>query len=514
MKRILYPFLAALVSAIPAIMASVVLWHFNQATVFDTLPVQSDEMMYWHQAGTFAEAGFNGGYYTAGELLPRVGRFYSWGAAAPIFYGTFAAVLGWPLWAMTALNLALLTLAIAAFIWLARLSIAGLLWLGAILALYHPFLIYSPTQYIEVLNLALAVLLAGLFARLIRLYREGIPAPRRLMLLTGGLIFFAALVRFPWTMLYLPLLLLARRPVTLRGWIATISASVPLMIAPVLLYTLTSAPYPETIISRILNNPAPKRAWRILSANFHRNAGLFTDGDHLEVQIRVGAALAAGALTVAAAVYLIWRARGKTLSLRLRPLMTEAGLMWYMLAGLLAFIVVIYDIHGLRGYRMLSGVILFAVAIAIAFGRRWILVPLVVYLIAAFPHALTFYDNFTNFQTSPDKHARYREYQPQLAGVLVYDPDAGPWCNTVLFDLFYLLGETSVMVAVPHGFGLSITEAVPDGRMPRTPQSAFIALRDGNYAAYRDGLNLEPMLSLPEGMLYRNLDTDCRDAGQ
>lgn len=513
MKRALYLLIAAVVVAVPALMASALLWHFDRATVFATLPVQSDEMMYWHQAGTFAEAGFNGGYYTAGELLPRIGRFYSWGAAAPIFYGTFASVFSWPLWAMTAINLALLMMATAAFIWLARLSLEGLLWLGTILATFHPFLIYSPTQYIEVLNLALALLLAGLFARLIRQYREGVPASRRLTLITAALIFFAAMIRFPWTMLYLPLLLLVRRPTTLRGWMANIMLSIPLMIAPVLLYTVTSAPYPETIISRILSNPTPQRAWRILSGNFNRNVRLFTDGDPLEIQIRVGAAMAAGVLTLVVVAYLLWRARGKQLSLRLKPAMTEAGLAWYVMAGLVLFIVVIYDIHGLRGYRMLSGTILFAATIAIAFRRRWMLVPLLVYLIAAFPHALTFYDNFTNFQTSPEKHARYNEYLPQLAEALVYDPDAGPWCNTVLFDLFYLLGETSVMVAVPHGFGLSITEAVPEGRMPAEPQSAYIALRDGNYESYRGALNLEPLLRLPEGMLYRNLDAAC-PAGQ
>lgn len=514
MRRALYPVLAAAAVIVPALMASALLWHFDRATVFDTLPVQSDEMMYWHQAGTFAEAGFNGGYYTAGELLPRIGRFYSWGAAAPVFYGTFAAVAGWPLWAMTALNLALLMAAIAAFIQLARPSLEGLVWLGALLATFHPFLIYSPTQYIEVLNLALALLLAGLFTRLIRQYRSETPASRRLTLVTGGVIFFAALIRFPWTMLYLPLLLLARRPVTVRGWLANMAASIPLMLVPVILYTLTSAPYPETIISRILNNPAPQRAWRILSSNINRNVRLFTDGDHLEIQIRVGAALAAAALTLAVAAYLVWRMRGKPLPARLSHAMTEAGLAWYLLAGLLAFIVVIYDIHGLRGYRMLSGAILFAVALAVAFGRRWLLVPLLIYQLAAFPHALTFYDNFTNFQTSVEKHARYDEYQPQLADVLVYDPNAAPWCNTVLFDLFYLLGETSVMVAVPHGFGLSITEAVPEGRMPSAPQSAYIALRDGNYESYRDGLNLAPVLALPDGMLYRNLDADCDNTGQ
>jgi hypothetical protein len=56
---------------------------------------------------------------------------------------------------------------------------------------------------------------------------------------------------------------------------------------------------------------------------------------------------------------------------------------------------------------------------------------------------------------------------------------------------------------------LSITEAVPEGRMPPAPRSGYVALRDGNYEEYRPALNLDPLLSLPEGMLYRNMDSTC-----
>jgi hypothetical protein len=322
-------------------------------------------------------------------------------------------------------------------------------------------------------------------------------------------IFLGALMRFPWTMLYVPLLLLTVRPSTARGWVVTTAKAIPLMLAPVILYTLTAAPYPETIISRIMSNPTIRRATRILGSNIERNTRLFFDGDHLELHVRTGVALAVAALTVTVVVYLVLQARRRVVPARLRQGMAEAALAWYLLAGLLLFIVVIYDIHGLRGYRMLSGAILFVVALAVAFRRRWLLAPLLVYHIAAFPYALTFYDNFTNFQTNPDKHARYAEYAPLLADTLSYDPDADPWCNTVLFDLFYLLGETSVMVAVPPGIGLSITEAVPEGLMPPAPKSGFVALRDGKYESYRPELNLEPVLRLPEGMLYRNLDAQC-----
>lgn len=510
MKKSLTILVALGVIAVPALVASVVLWHFNGATLFDTLPVQSDEIMYWHQAYTFSEVGFNGGYYTAGELLPRVARFYAWGAAAPVFFGTFGIPFGWPLWAMTVLNIALLCAATAAFIRLARLNIEQMLWLGGLLATFHPFLLYSPTQYLEVFNMALAVLLAALFARLFRLYRSGEPAGRALWITTGVVIFFAALTRFPWALLYTPLLLLTVRPTTLRGWVVSFIQSVGLMLVPVVLYALTSAPYPETIISRIMRNPTLARAGRILGNNIQRNLRLFGDGDHLELHIRFGSAIAVAVLTVVVVAYVVYRLRGSRLSARLRETVSEAALAWYLLAALLAFIVLIYDVHGLRGYRMLSGTLLMLIALCVAFRRRWVLAPLLAYQVIVFPYALFFYDNFTNFQTDPAKYARYEEYQPQLADVLVYDPDApSPWCNTVLYDLYYLLGETSIMVATPPGIGLSITEAVPNGVMPEAPQSKYIGLRDGNYPEVRATLHLEPLLPLPDGMLYINLDAPC-----
>lgn len=507
MRRAAYLLLAAIVIAVPTVVASIVLWHFNQATVFDTLPVQSDEMFYWHEAATFATVGFDSGYYAASDALPRVGRFYAWGAVAPVMYGVFAAVFGWPLWAITVLNLAFLALATAALIWLARLNFEQLLWLGALLTTFHPLLIYSPTQYLEVLNFAFALLLAGLFVRLIRAYQDDQPSHRALWLAAGGVILFAALIRFTWAFLYVPLLILVVRPTTLRAWITMLAQSAVLMAIPTGVFALTSA---RTVVSRLERNPTLERAFRIVGNRIAYNLRVFMDGDPLELDVRVGSAVIVAVLTAGIAVFLIWKLRGRTVPTLIRRGAAEGIVAWSVLGGLLAFIVVIYDIHGLRGYRMLSSVLLMLIVLAVALRRRWLLAPLLVYQIIVFPYALYFYDNFTNFQTSPEKLARYEEYKPQLAEVLTYDPDAlSPWCNTVMYDLYYLLGETSVFIAAPYGFGLSITEIVPEGEMPAAPKSKYIALRDGNYESYRPALNLEPLLPLPDGMLYLNLDAPC-----
>lgn len=509
-SRLVLTLLTLLVAVVPAITASILLWQFNQATLFDLIPAQSDEIMFWHQSATFAEVGFAGGYYTAYELTPRVGGFYAWGLAAPVLYGSIGAVFGWPLWAIAVINLIALAGAVVVYVWLTRASIEQVAWLGVFLALFHPLNNYAPTGYIEVLNMALALVLAGGFVRLLRAWRDGDPVPRGVAIFTAAVLLYASLLRAPWAVLCLPLLLLIDRPTTLLRTLWTAAKSVALALAPVTLYALTSAPYPETILSRIARNPSIERLLRITGRNIERNTALFMDGDHLELHVRIAAVLLALALTVVV-VAIGWRlVRKRGIPDRWRLPAAEASLAWFTLVTLLAFIIVVYDIHGLRGYRMLAGALLMTFGVTLAFKRRWLIVPAVAVLAVAFPYSTHFYDLNTNFQTAPEKHARYDEYKPLLAQALVYDSSQpNRWCNTALFDLFYLLGETSVMVAVPPGYGASITEAVPEGRMPIPPRSRFLGLRDSTYAQYADQLKVEPVLPLPDGMLYRNLDAPC-----
>jgi hypothetical protein len=298
MRRVLYLLTATLVVAVPAIMASALLWHFFHASIFDLVPVQSDEIMYWHQANTFAEAGFNGGYYTTGDVLPRIGRYFSWGVAAPVFYGTLGAIFDWPLWGIAVVNLVILTLAIVAFIAFVRPMWLELLVLGIVLALYHPIVLYAPTQYVEIFLMAVALTLSALFARIIAQRQAGKHPSRSIVIAAGILIFAAALFRLPWSGLFLPLTILAFNPLNIRQAVGATGAAIALAIPPFLIYTLMAAPYPNYTISRILERPALARAARIFANNIKANWRQIFEGDPLEIQMRVGIAALCIVLTV------------------------------------------------------------------------------------------------------------------------------------------------------------------------------------------------------------------------
>jgi hypothetical protein len=266
--------------------------------------VQSDEIMYWHQALTFSETGFNGGYYTTADALPRLGRYFSWGVAAPVFYGTLGAIFGWPLWGIAVINLAILTVAIGAFIALVRPMWIELFGFGILLALYHPIVLYAPTQYVEILLMAIALTLSALFARIIRQRQAGHPPPRFSIVAAGVLIFAAALFRLPWSGLFLPLAVLALNPASIRQWVTAVGGAIALALPPFLIYTLTAAPYPNYTISRILERPTLERAGRIFGRNIEANWQQLFEGDPLEIQLRLGVAVLCIILTGLIAVRL------------------------------------------------------------------------------------------------------------------------------------------------------------------------------------------------------------------
>src|SRR5262245_6822007 len=90
---------SVLVALIPLIVLSGLLAITQHSTLFAKQPLYSDELVHWAQAAAFRDAGFNTGYFTANEKMARVPQFhfYSWGPAAPIFYGLLAHVIGWEL---------------------------------------------------------------------------------------------------------------------------------------------------------------------------------------------------------------------------------------------------------------------------------------------------------------------------------------------------------------------------------------------------------------------------------
>ena len=176
-------------------------------------PVVSDAVMYWHQIETFVAAGFSGGYYTVGEEAAAASftHFYAWGPWYIALYGLIGKAAGWSLWSPLLFDAAAVTLALLGGLLLMRPSVERLWLVLLVLLTYWPLHLYLPVAMQEPFHYAVAILLAGIFYRL--LVHEG-AVPYRLLAAALVMILGAGLVRPTWAVLLLPLvtIVVEKRP--------------------------------------------------------------------------------------------------------------------------------------------------------------------------------------------------------------------------------------------------------------------------------------------------------------
>ena len=104
------------VAGVPVLVVTLV-HHFFGVPLSAYRPIINDEVAYWHQALTFTRAGFNGGYYTLGEVTNPSGLtpFGPHGPGFAVLYGTAGSLFGWYRHSVVILNL--IAIGAAAWIW-------------------------------------------------------------------------------------------------------------------------------------------------------------------------------------------------------------------------------------------------------------------------------------------------------------------------------------------------------------------------------------------------------------
>ena len=176
--------LIGLILLVPALsltgMASVYLGQ----RLADFHPAETDAVMYWHQIKTFVAVGFSGGYYTIGEQAAPASftHFYAWGPWYIALYGLIGKVTGWSQWSPMLFDAVAVTLALVGGLLLIRPNIGRLALMLIVLLTYWPLHLYLPLAMQEPFHHAVAIMLAGIFYRL--LVHEG-KVPLRLLAARG-----------------------------------------------------------------------------------------------------------------------------------------------------------------------------------------------------------------------------------------------------------------------------------------------------------------------------------------
>ena len=488
--------MAACVAGVPIVVVALI-WYSFGVPVAAFRPFINDEVTYWHQAATFAAAGFGGGFYTSAEVTNPSGLtpFGAHGAGFPIVYGLFGRLFTWQLHSPVVVNLTAISVSVWLCLTLARASRARALLLAAVLCTFWPLLIWAPTAMQESLHQAGAVAMAGCVAGAL------LPETSRVARLIGWPMLGAlAFVRPSWLVL-MPVWAVAstwgRRP---RTVVAALAAAAMLSIAVLVAYGRTTAPFvPPFFFLRAASGALdPATVWANLRANLAMTADL-SGYEPLEVLLRLQYWIWMAAAAVLIGGRLARRGHGAPAS---TPYLA-AGLV--AMAGAIGLLLVLYTLTNATEHRVLSAFLLFAAVLAaLAPGR---LAPLLAGALIA-SQLVSIGDFRRAFKEERQSNfiwdrRGHRELEAALAAAgMAFRPGEERWCNTLLVSQF-----PPFLTSVPPGIGLSVVRE--PNQLTRPLRSRYLLLDPPALADFTRPPRAEPLAQLPYGTVYRNLDARC-----
>lgn len=469
---------------------------FYDAPISSYRPVINDEVTYWHQALTFSETGFHGGYYTIDEVTNPSG-FTPFGPHGPgfaVLYGVFGRLFGWHRHSVVILNL--LAISAAAWIWvtLSGLGLARLFLSGLMLVTFWPLVLWTPTGMQEPLHYAGAIVMASLFARVLR------DAPGVGITATGWIVLAVlSFIRPSWIIL-LPLWALATSR-TRRPSIVMLAAATSAIVAVAIIVAYQSTVAPDSTGFFFLKALRLSLGFQTVIDKAVSNIERMSMTDQYEAfellhryqywVFLAGTILATG---------MAWRTR---IAWRTGPAAHFLVVALAMTAALAAMFL-LYEFTNFAEHRVLSASLLFGGMLCLTAPGRVGLVfvsMLILSNLAGTQMALRSFEARHRDHFMWDRRAVYA-LQDALEGRVVYQPGASRWCNTLLTAQY-----PPQLIAVPAGIGISVSRFTD--RVVPPPRSHYLLLDEPGLAALKGPPHLEPLATLPYGTLYLNQDSGC-----
>jgi hypothetical protein len=506
--------LAAAVATAPAAATYLLVHARLDAALGDFIPnFWNDQVGYWHKIASFAHVGLDTGYYSPDEIaLPTDAvRYGANGPWFPAVYGAVAAVVGWTPATSLFVNMAVLAVALVAYIALAKLDKLQMLVAGPVVLVLWPVLLYMATASQESLQQAIAILLAGVFVRAIARGAELSTLER-----VGGIavLAVASVLRFSWAIL-LPCLLLLYAPRLTRARIAGALTVGALTIVALLKLVDAIQPRGNIVDSLDAITSDPSDGISEVARSAWGNAKQFLYPGNLDPTAATGAIR--GSLDITGVQS--WQIVGMTLlaAFAATAAATDRGLLrgviprlplresLFHVANLGATTFAALTLYLPTGYyRVLGAHLLLTVLVLVGFRRVAPVAVIAALNLIMFPSFLNAYDRWKpNFDLDTAAIARERD---AFARLIHYDRDArNPWCNTLVLPLEAFDWRVTL---VPPGIGVSHAYA---RRVALPPKSRYVLVTSEpvwfNAAVAR--APLRPLGTFSAGMLYENRASAC-----
>lgn len=481
-------------SGVPLLTLGLVHWAYG-VPISSYRPLINDEVAYWHQALTFVHAGFSGGYYTLEEATNPSG-FTPFGPHGPgfvVLYGLVGWTADWHRHSVVVINLIALGCAGWILATCARLTSVRV-WLAAtFLATFWPLPYWAATGMQESFHHAGAIVMAALFARVL-----SAPTSRAIAIAGSVVLCVLAVTRPTWIIL-MPLWAVAlRRHASRRQLTVAVSAWLAVAVAILFVYSRITAPFSTGFFFlKVMSLSVGFRAvLDNLMFNIDRTLNL-SDYQPLEIlqRIQYWTFMLAG---LALGVRVLWKhSDWRSAAIHL---LLATGTMLTALALMLA----LYTLTNQAEFRVLSAFLLFGGLVVLAAPGRAPAGLAALLILSNIAAAGTFVREFGAGHRDHfiwDRRGVY-ELENALNGRVEHQANRPRWCNTLLTAQY-----PPQLIGVPAGIGLSVVRE-PD-RIAMPPRSRYLLLDEPSLAEFTAPLNVKPLLTLPYGTLYENLDARC-----
>ena len=340
--------LYALAMLIPC--AYLLMWYVIQGRSFlSAKPYFSDEIGYWRLMYSIDNCGFGFGINEGFVgLNAKIGNLGCHGIAPILAWGWYALLFTWRENSVFTANFIMLTVSIAALIFLCKPDKKKTIGIIALLLLYSPVVLYINTAMMEIPCSSAVILYSALYLR----WRSKREKPVFFCAVIFGI--YMAGLRICYAALLLPLLWESCGFSFSKKAVITVLA---LAVGTVCFYKITSlfvADYPWWFTLTLKNAPKEYRLQMILSHSLRNIKVYFASC------LRVDAEAAFRWMYLASMLYFLYKsiAKGERRRLYLS--------FFVVYAAMLAANIALYDVYGWLDYRMLSPSLLFALLFTIS----------------------------------------------------------------------------------------------------------------------------------------------------
>lgn len=464
--------------------------HFTQL-----MPAGPDGVFYWREPAMLARVGFDGGYTTAAEYVAPAAfsQFGIWGPVPPLVYSLFA-VVRWPYYGIPFANLFLLTAAAGLLLAVTRPTLQRTLALTALFATFSANIIYGAVAMQTLMQQAIAVAAAASILYLLQ-HRAGAPLWSKLLI--AALFAVMSVAKTPWAVLWLPYFLLISPRISLKSAVISLGLAGVMAVGAALAYRWLTPPYPYVIGTAAEGGPGGmvEALWRIAA----HNLSLFNSGAAPEIHMRW---LTVALIALGGGIVYLRRRRGADTR------NISAAIIVITLSATLVMTVVLYEVQYFRDYRVIAPPVFIALILITLKERRGVVLGAFALQALALPYTLAYYAQDPEITQSEVLAAQVAEWKPVFAEHIHYLPDApSPWCNTVLVSADYIFDKSGMIIALDERMGASLL--ILQGEFHFPIKSRYVLVDDAVMELIWYQVRLEPLMDVPDGKLYLNLDSVC-----